>query len=77
MDLLSPPVGAIIDYTYGQHDGWIEVLTVGPHKIIFNDNYKHLLDHKISFHWSTWKIHLESTLEDVRFRTLKHSTWEV
>jgi len=77
MDILNPPVGAIIDYTYGQHDGWIEVIKISRQRILFTDNYKHLLDHEVSFNWSTWKIHLESTLKDVRFRTLTHSTWEV
>jgi hypothetical protein len=77
MDLLNPPVGSIIDYTYRGNEGWIEVLNVGTNKILFNDNFKDLRDHEIDFRLSTWKVHMESTLENVQFRNLTDSTWEV
>lgn len=77
MDILNPPVGAIIDYTYNNQEGWIEVTSFTHEKICFKDNFAQLRDYEVNFYWSTWKVHVESTINDVRFRSLMNSTWEV
>jgi hypothetical protein len=77
MNLLSPNEGDIIDYKYNNEDGWIEVTNVSPTRIEFNDNFGRLRDHPVGFRWSTWKVHMELTLDNVRFRTTAHYTWEV
>jgi hypothetical protein len=77
MDLLNPKVGYIIDYTHRGVAGWIEVIKVDSHYLEFLDNYKDTRNHFIKFRWSTWKIHLESTLDNVRLRSLSNYSWEV
>jgi hypothetical protein len=75
-DILHPMVGDKLTYTYRHEPGLMEVTKTTRNKIFFLDSYKHLKKHEVSFGWSTWRVHVEHTLENVAYLH-RDPNWEV
>lgn len=75
-DILRPNVGDILSYRYRDDTGTMQVTKTTRRSLEFLDTYLQIKNQPISFNWSTWEVHVTSTLRDVTFVNRK-PTWEV